>query len=166
MVTNRCPELVEIIPSIGARFALQNYFLNNDKSKEIIASSELALPSTSTSFVTPTLALTPQEIFEVAVPLDNKASIISDTETSTENIIPSSLVETPSVNNAQNFIILNANCENKVSRKRQRIEIVDNMVCKIIRKCLKYMYNIRNIYISFTFYFLNVLLHFNIQNLF
>lgn len=48
MIINRCPELAELIPSIGARIALQNYFSKNDSDKETEISSELSMTSVST----------------------------------------------------------------------------------------------------------------------
>jgi len=57
MVINRSPELAEIIPSIGARIALQNYFFNNNLAKETKTPSQLSVIPISTPSVTPTLTL-------------------------------------------------------------------------------------------------------------
>lgn len=146
MATNRCPELVEVIPSVGARIALQNYFFNNDLSKRTNAPSELSLASTSTPSVTPTLtlALPPREIFDTCMTLDKEVPISNDTEISTENAMQTSFVESPSVNDTQNIVIINTTCEDEVAKKIRRIETADNMVCKIVHKCLKYVCNFTN----------------------
>ncbi|XP_071652958.1 uncharacterized protein [Temnothorax longispinosus] len=132
MTINQCPELAEVIPSVGARIALQNYFRSNDDScKEINAPSDNNLPlaSTSTPFVTPslTLALTPGEIFDES--LDNTTSN-NDIKASMENATQSSFVEESSVNDTQNIVILDTyGHDNEIVEELQRIdETVDMML--------------------------------------
>lgn len=129
MVINRCPELAELIPSIGARIALQNYFSKNDSDKEIEISSELSMTSVSTPSVTPTLtlALTPQEIFNATMTFDEKP-IQSDIEASIENIRQPLLVKACPDNDTQNIVILSSSPDNEPAKKIQGIETVDNMV--------------------------------------
>ncbi|XP_018371195.1 PREDICTED: uncharacterized protein LOC108766410, partial [Trachymyrmex cornetzi] len=150
MIINQRPELAEVIPSIGARIALQNYF-NYDLKKERQASPESFVTPISTPSVTPTLTLaiapqemldplvvtpqemldplvvTPQEMLDslVVVPLD-KTPVSDDMETPTENITQSLLVEvSPSVtNDTQNIIILN---NDKELTEIQKIETVENL---------------------------------------
>jgi len=130
MVINRSPELAEIIPSIGARIALQNYFFNNNSAKETKISSQLSMIPISTPSVTPTLslALTPQKMFDVTS-LDNETPININTQVPIENIIQSLHVETPSVNDTQNIVLLNTNYDDEPPEKIQRIETMDIMVC-------------------------------------
>jgi len=126
MVINRSLELAEIIPSIGARIALQNYFFNNNLAKETKTPFQLSMIPISTPSVTP-LALTPQKMFDVTS-LDNETSININTQIPTENIIQSLHVETSSVNDTQNIVLLNTNCDNEPPEKIQRIETIDIMV--------------------------------------
>lgn len=137
---NRCPEVTEVIPSIGARIALQNYFLNNGLCEETKTPSELSLASTSTPSVTPTLtlALAPQEIFDMTIPLDNEASINSNAQTCTENATQPSLLKASSVNDRQNIIILNTSYNDEPAKKIQKIETVDNMMVCTIFQYLNY----------------------------
>ncbi|XP_024877805.1 uncharacterized protein LOC112458415 [Temnothorax curvispinosus] len=132
MTINQCPELAEVIPSIGARIALQNYFRSNDDlCKEINAPSDNNLPlaSTSTPFVTPslTLALTPEEMFDES--LDNTTSN-NDIKASMENATQSSFVEESSVNDTQNIVILDTyGHDSEIVKELQRIdETVDMML--------------------------------------
>jgi len=129
MVINRSPELAEIIPSIGARIALQNYFFNNNLAKETKTPSQLSVIPISTPSVTPTLtlALTPQKMFDVTS-LDNETPININTQVPTKNIIQLLHVETSSVNDTQNIVLLNTNCDDKPPEKIQRIETMDIMV--------------------------------------
>jgi len=126
MVINRSPELAEIIPSIGARIALQNYFFNNNVAKETKTPSQLSVIPISTPCVTPTLtvALTPQKMFDVTS-LDNETPVNINTQVPIENIIQSLHVETSSVNDTQNIVLLNTNCDDEPPKKIQRIETMD-----------------------------------------
>lgn len=129
MVVNRCSELTEVIPSIGARIALQNYFANNDLDKETETSSHISVASVSTPSATPTLTLTitPHDIFNAAMSLDKDENILmnSDIEASIENI---EHIESNLKTDTQNIVILNSS-DNEPLKKMQRIETVDNMVC-------------------------------------
>ncbi|XP_039308866.1 uncharacterized protein LOC113005534 [Solenopsis invicta] len=119
MVVNRCPELCDVIPSIGARIALQNYFINNDSDKETETSSHISLSSVSTPSATLPLAnITPRDILDAAISLDNES--VNNTEEYIENI--ESHLKT---SNTQNIIILT---DNEPANKKQRIETVDNML--------------------------------------
>lgn len=63
MISNQRLELAKVIPSIGARIALQNYF-NYDLKKEVKASPEISVTPILTPPVTSTLtlAITPQDV--------------------------------------------------------------------------------------------------------
>lgn len=132
MNINRSPELVELIPSIGARIALQNYFCNkNIECEETEAHSQLYLPSTSTSCVSPTVTFTvaAQEMFDM-IPDDSKMPINCDTQALKENA--EQLVEASAVNETQKIILLDTSYDDKPAEKR--VEIVNTtMVCMILQ---------------------------------
>lgn len=123
MSTHRCPELTEVISSVGARIALQKVF-SNDICEETNVPFELPVASTSTSAVTPTLTLASQDMFDVIE--NNEMSINSDIETSLEDDVQSSEETIVKTSDTQNMIILNTSCDNEPARKKQKIETVNN----------------------------------------
>jgi len=60
--------------------------------------------------------------------LDNETPININTQVPTENIIQSLHVETSSVNDTQNIVLLNTNCDDEPPEKIQRIETMDIIV--------------------------------------
>ncbi|XP_011867490.1 PREDICTED: uncharacterized protein LOC105561787, partial [Vollenhovia emeryi] len=128
MTINRCPEITEVIPSIGARIALQNYFSNNDLDKETETPPERSLTSTSTPSVTPSEALTTlmSSNTSIDVSLDNEASINSGTVVENTVQLP---LEISSVNDIQDVIILSTT-NDEPAKKKQRIEAVNHTIEK------------------------------------
>lgn len=138
MTINRSPELVELIPSIGARIALQNYFRNEHTSEEtasyFLPSQQLSLPSTSTPSIMPTVTYKAEEILDITVPEDVTIPITCDAQAPT--VVQPLLVEASTVNDTSKVIILNATYDDEPAEKIKRVEI-DNvnttMVCIIVQ---------------------------------
>lgn len=117
MVTSRSLELPEVIPSIGARFILQNYFkVLREETESSCELSSISTPVTTSNF---SFVLAPQDI---TIPInDNK--ILNNIEI--QEPIESSLAEESSVN-SETDTILNNNHDDTTAVKKQRIETVDN----------------------------------------
>lgn len=125
MVINRSPELVEIIPSVGARIALQKYFKEEyTKCGETKTPYQISLPSTSSSSSLMTCTFEAQEMLNMTDPHKNgNMSITCNTPTEVTNF-ERPLIEESTVNDAQEVIIINTVNEEPMENI-QTVETID-----------------------------------------